>query len=153
MDREPLFAVLALLGTGPLLLLAGIGWYQSSDTASARDLERACWRALWIPLLPVAIVLFALVGWALLEPDNAERLPNLLLVAAIPCGGVWLRAAVRAFANLIRSPRVSTAAKPMQAANTACISGSIVVQQPLAQLARPPSGSSGRASKSAENMR
>lgn len=102
--------MLVFLGTGPLLMLAGIRRLQLSDAPSACGLERECWRGLWMPLVPAALVLFALAGWALLEPDNAERLPNILLVAAIPFAWVWLRAAARALVSLIEPVRVSTAA-------------------------------------------
>ncbi len=96
MDREIVLTVLALVLCGPLLCV-GVWWpLPRADACSARHIERACWTRVWRPLLPAVIVLAALCGWALREPDNAEPVPFPLLLATLPFAAVWCRAGVRA---------------------------------------------------------
>ena len=110
MDRELVLLVLGSVTLGPLLLLAGIRRSVQADASSACRLERDCWRRLWEPLLPSAIVFGALVGWALIEPDDAERLPLPLILIGVPFVLVWVRAVARAIWGLRRASSVTTAA-------------------------------------------
>jgi hypothetical protein len=108
-DRELVLLVFGALTLGPLLLLAGMLRVVPPQDSNACALERDCWRGLWRPLLPSAMVLGALLGWAVLEPENAEALPLPLIVTGIPIAVVWVRVAVRAVWGLRRAS-VSTAA-------------------------------------------
>ncbi len=110
MDRELVLTVLALALTG-MTLRCGALWsspgVRSVDDATAD--ERARWQHIWLPLAPTATVIAALAGWAMLEPDNAERVPVTLLLLAVPSVFVWTRACWRA-AKALRSTDVTTAA-------------------------------------------
>ncbi len=100
MDRELVLAVLtALLGGGALTLA---GWWPAAapDAAENYSCERRAWRRIWLPFAPALVTLAALAGWALNEPQDAERVPNLLLCAALPFVVVFLRAAWRAVRSL-----------------------------------------------------
>ena len=110
MDRELVVLVFGALTLGPLLLLAGMRRAVPAQASNACALERDRWRRLWAPLLPAAIVFGALVGWAVLEPENAEALPLPLIVTGVPIGVLWLRVAVRALWGLRPASAVSTAA-------------------------------------------
>ena len=110
MDRELVFLILGALTLGPLLLRAGIQPAVHATAASVCGLERDSWCRLWAPLLPSAIVFGALVGWALIEPDDAELLPLTLIAIGMPFLLVWMRAAVRALWGLRRTSAVPTAA-------------------------------------------
>ena len=110
MDRELVFLVFGALTLGPLLLLAGMRRTVPAQASNAAVLERDCWRRLWVPLLPSAIVFGALIGWAVSEPEQAEQLPLVLIVTGVPIGVLWVRVAVRAFWGLRRPSAVSTAA-------------------------------------------
>ncbi len=96
MDREVLLALLAFAVLGPAVLLAG-AWPQCQGYASsARTWERAAWRALWMPVVPAAIALSMLLGWAVMEPANAEPLPAPLVGVSALFAILWLRALTRA---------------------------------------------------------
>lgn len=110
MDRELVFLVLGSLTLGPLLLRAGLQRTVPARASNACGLEQECWRDLWLPLLPSAIGLAALVGWVLVEPQDAELLPVPLIVIGLPFVAVWVRALVRALWGLRRASGVATAA-------------------------------------------
>ena len=110
MDRELVFLVFGALTLGPLMLLAGMHRTVPAQASNAYVLERDCWRRLWVPLLPSAIVFGALIGWAVIEPEQAERLPLALILMGVPIGVLWLRVAARALWGLRRASAVSTAA-------------------------------------------
>jgi Zn-dependent protease with chaperone function len=96
MDRELVLAVLAALLGGVALTLAG--WWPAGapDLSGGRAVERKAWHRLWLPFVPALFTLAALAGWALNEPADAERVPNLLILGALPFTVVFLRAAWRA---------------------------------------------------------
>ncbi len=100
MDRELVLAVLAALLGGSALTVAG--WWPAGAAVAARDhaCERRAWRRIWLPFTPALMTLGALAGWALNEPQDAERVPNLLLCAAIPFVVIFLRAGWRAVRSL-----------------------------------------------------
>ena len=102
MDREYFLDVLIAVIGGTAIL--GSGWWPawSSSQAASRDWERLAWRRIWLPLVPAAIAVAWLFGWALVEPDPAENVPAPLLLAALPFGAFFARAAVRAMRSLIR---------------------------------------------------
>ena len=96
MDREVLLALLAFAILGPAVLVAG-AWPQCQGYASsARQWERAAWRALWMPIVPAAIALSMLLGWAVMEPANAEPLPAPLIGVSALFAMLWMRALTRA---------------------------------------------------------
>ena len=96
MDREIVLAILVALVCGSALTAAG-WWPVGSPVApSGRVLERRAWRRVWLPLVPAALLFAALCGWAIVEPAAAERVPNRLLLGALPFAAVLLRAAWRA---------------------------------------------------------
>jgi beta-lactamase regulating signal transducer with metallopeptidase domain len=112
-DRELVLAVLALLvfgGLTPLSSLLALAWRSETDLSAAGALleRRAAWR-LVAPIIPGLLGLSGVIGWALVEPESAERPPALALVACLPVLVVCLRAGVRAVAAL-RQPLVRTAA-------------------------------------------
>ena len=96
MDRELALAALTLAMAGPLLFAAG-AWRQPSASATgARQGEQACWKALWTPAYPALVGLFTLLGWAALEPRDAELLPGSILAVSALFAGIWMRAFTRA---------------------------------------------------------
>lgn len=103
MSRELLLWMLSLLLVGSLNVACGIWLGPRPSRASmlgvqsARDAERAAWRALWRPLLPGGLVLAFLLGWALQEPESAEALHSWAYLCATPVALVWMRATVRAW--------------------------------------------------------
>ena len=96
MDREVLLALLACAIVGPALLVAGAWPQRCAQASSARQWERAAWRAVWTPVVPAAIALSMLLGWAAMEPANAEALPAPLIGMSALFAIVWMRALIRA---------------------------------------------------------
>lgn len=95
MDREVLLALLAFAILGPAVLVAG-AWPQRHERASsARQWERATWRAVWMPVVPAAVALSMLLGWAAMEPDNAEPLPAPIIGLSALFAIGWMRALIR----------------------------------------------------------
>lgn len=122
MDREVVLAALMLAVVGPALL-AGAAWPQRNEQpTSARQWEAVAWRALWMPVLPAAIALSMLLGWATMEPRDAERLPDSVIGFSLLFGGIWLRALVRA----------AKAAKP---GRSAVVAGTVGFWHPRTVLA------------------
>ena len=111
MDRELVLAILVALLCGSALTAAGWCPTGSVIAASGRALERRAWRRMWLPFAPAVLVFAALCGWALVEPADAERVPNCLLWGAVPFAAVLVRAAWRAVRSLARShqdPAIAT---------------------------------------------
>ncbi len=109
MDRDLVFAGLTII-IGGLTLLAAAPWPRRIVPArSARQWERAAWRALWWPGIPVVLVISVLIGWAMMEPATSdEPLPRSALVVASVVLGLWLRAAIRAVHSMkTRTPLVA----------------------------------------------
>jgi hypothetical protein len=100
MDRELVLAILAALLCGSASTAAG--WYPTGSpvASSGRALERRAWRRMWLPFGPAVLLFAALCGWALVEPEDAERVPTCLLWSAVPFATVLLRAAWRALRSL-----------------------------------------------------
>ena len=96
MDRELVLAILTLAIGGLALELCG--WWPAvtgSEPSSGRRLERLAWRRIWGPLLPTAMVLAGLAGWALVEPEVAEPVPLQLILVALPFAILLVRVAAR----------------------------------------------------------
>lgn len=107
MDREPLLAILILLVAGPVVWMCGgiLRFREVHDPSpSGQEREATAWRQLWLPLIPSALLIIALFGWALSEPDDAEAMGVPWMLLALPVAFVWLRAFVRALIAL-RAPR------------------------------------------------
>jgi BlaR1 peptidase M56 len=109
-DRELVLLILGAVTLGPLLLRAGMQRCVHAHPIGACALERTCWQQIWAPLVPSAIVCGALVGWVVIEPEEAEVLPLPLILLAAPFLFVWMRATVRAIWSLRRPRSVATAA-------------------------------------------
>jgi len=110
-DRELVLAVLALL-IGGVMVSAFAGWAHPRMPVHVRgplDEERMRWAEIWLRLLPAAVVLGVLAGWALVEPEDAEPVPLLTWLLALPFAIVWLRALVRAGRSLVGTERVVAA--------------------------------------------
>jgi len=76
-----------------------------SRFVSGRRLERRSWRHLWFPVLPAAVVLATMCGWALQEPSvTDEPLRGTAVLVALPFALLWLRCVWRAGLAL-RRPR------------------------------------------------
>lgn len=131
MDRELVLVILVALLCGGALMAAG--WYPTGSpvAASGRAAERRAWRRMWLPFGPTVLLFAALCGWALVEPADAEPVPNCLLWGALPFAAVVARAAYRALWSLasargdhllatvgwlrprvVLSPRIATALDP-----------------------------------------
>jgi len=110
-DRELVLAILVAVLCGSALVLAG--WYPlgAPVASSGRAFERQAWQRLWVPFAPALLILAALCGWALEEPESAEQVPNALLWSVLPFAAVVARAAWRAARSLRRAhehPGVAT---------------------------------------------
>jgi hypothetical protein len=100
MDRELVLAILIALLCGAALTVFGAGWVGAEDAAGDNVCERRAWHRLWLPFLPSSLILAALAGWALREPATSERVPNALLLCAMPFLAVFSRAVWRALRSL-----------------------------------------------------
>jgi hypothetical protein len=100
MDRELVLAIFAFVLCGSALTVAGWCPLRSPVASSGRVRERQAWRRIWFPFGPAVLVFAALCGWALVEPERAERVPNCLLWGALPFAAVLVRAAWRALRSL-----------------------------------------------------
>lgn len=109
MDREVLLALLACAVVGPAVLVASAWPQRCEQASSARQWERATWRAVWMPVVPAAIALSMLLGWASMEPANAELLPAPIIGLSALFAIIWARALIRA-ANAARQRRSQMAA-------------------------------------------
>jgi len=103
-DRELVLLVLALLATGPMMIFFGTLPDRPMAAASARRLERLCWLRIWLPLLPAAITLAAVIGWASREPEDAEGLPWWMLAAFVLLSVPLVRAVLRALRAALAKP-------------------------------------------------
>jgi BlaR1 peptidase M56 len=109
MNRDLVLGTLVLAFCG--LAIWATGWItgrQSSPPTveSGRTAERHTWRRLWAPLLPAAVMLAALVGWAIQEPSSTDELLRPFAWAFVfPVALIWLRMIIRA-ALALRAPRI-----------------------------------------------
>ena len=103
MDREIVLAVLMLAGAGASLAACGRWPVPEDEAVNARRLESRRWLILWRPTLPAAALVFWLIGWAFVEPENAEVVPWSLAILALLFSGVCIRALVRSIRRL-RAP-------------------------------------------------
>jgi hypothetical protein len=95
-DRELILAALTCLLCGPALVAAGALVGQVAPGGPAHDLERSAWRKLWLPLVPAALILAFLIGWAAQEPEDAEAAGAVVFGVAALFALVVVRALVRA---------------------------------------------------------
>jgi hypothetical protein len=100
-ERETVLLVAAAAVCGPLACAMGFVPSLRRLPDSGRAAEALAWRRLWLSLVPAALALGVLVGWAMQEPDPTdERFRLALVVAAVPWVPVWARAALRAVRSL-----------------------------------------------------
>lgn len=104
MDRELVLAVLGLLVVGPLTLVSGWWRLPLPVLEGARHLERKLWLRLWAPLVPAIMAIGVILGWALLEPEDAEALPSIMFRAAAPFALIVGRALIRALRAAFQHP-------------------------------------------------
>ena len=104
MDREIVLGILALLAGGLMLLASALVPQRVPAAASAGRLERLCWLRIWQTLLPAALAIASVIGWALREPDNAEGLPWWVLAPCVLFAVPPVRAMVRALRTAVTLP-------------------------------------------------
>ncbi|MDE3153800.1 MAG: hypothetical protein KGN76_01805 [Acidobacteriota bacterium] len=109
MDREFVFSLLTVLLAGVTVLTSATLAPRPRAEPSVEARERRCWRALWRPLMPATLVVAGLCGWVAVEPDPMERMPRLLILAAVPFCAIWTRAVWRALAGLVSGPGTAAA--------------------------------------------
>lgn len=108
MDRDLVLAGLLIISVGITLLGVAPWPMLIRPKRSAREWERATWRAVWWRSVPVVAVVSILIGWALVEPAvSDEPLPLSALVVSGLFTIVWIRAAVRALMALNAPPPVA----------------------------------------------
>ena len=93
--------LITLLGGTTLL---ACGWWPAVhlQSGSARALERITWRRIWLPIVPALMVVAALCGWALVEPDPVpENVSWSLVFMGVPFGLLFMRAAARSGSALM----------------------------------------------------
>jgi Zn-dependent protease with chaperone function len=103
---EVVLVLLVFLTAAPAAMLAG-GLHNSRPLTfvSPRDRERACWKEVWIPLLPGVAIACVMGGWAIAEPVPADEPVTPMAVSiACPFALVWCRAFVRAVASWLLPP-------------------------------------------------
>jgi hypothetical protein len=109
-NRDVVVALLALVLGGAGLWLSGslpLPAGPAGGAVGGATLERRAWWRLWGPMLPAALALATLAGWALQEPGETDELLSPVVgLLALPIALVWLRAAARAVLAL-RRPRVA----------------------------------------------
>jgi hypothetical protein len=104
-DREIVLAGLVLTTVGATLFVTAPWPGRAHIAASARDCEQACWRRLWLPVIPAILVVSVLIGWALVEPSESdEPLPWSALIISAIFAVVWIRAAARAVRSWLMDP-------------------------------------------------
>lgn len=98
MDRELLLALLALLTGWPVMVGVAVltSAWPGAECSSGREDERRLFRRVTAPLFAGLVVACALLGWALDEPADAERVPVPFMVAAVVPFVVVMRALARA---------------------------------------------------------
>ncbi len=102
MDREVVLVVLLLASTGAALLLMA-PWRGSAPSRPSAN-ERECWRRVWMPALPSALLGSALLGWSVQEPAGSEVVPSMILVLSGAVALIWVRAFARAARSIRSTP-------------------------------------------------
>lgn len=102
MEREAVFGLVAVLVSGPLLVLPNL--LPDAAAGGTETRERAAWASIWWAITPVLLALALLWGWSLREPDPSDEAVSpgriaLALALLVP----WVRAVVRAAISL-RTP-------------------------------------------------
>jgi len=108
-DREVMVPLLALALAGASLRFGPLWPVPSANTTRPFLSEQRCWRRVWLPLVPAAILVAAIAGWAVFEPDPSEILPASLVLLAVPFIGVCVRAVWRALGGRRRQATVASA--------------------------------------------
>ena len=102
MERECCLSMLITLLGGTTLLACG--WWPAVhlQSGSARALERITWGRIWLPIVPALMVVAALCGWALVEPDPVpENVSWSRVFMGVPFGLLFMRAAARSGSALM----------------------------------------------------
>lgn len=104
MDRE-----IVLLALGGVLIGAAVPIGALIISAFSNDpdvslpgcrFERTAATRLLLPLVPALLAGSMLTGWALVEPEDAERVPGWIVLVWLPLVLVWLRTAARSLRSL-----------------------------------------------------
>ena len=91
MDRELVLVFLALVIAGPAVLACGWWPRRAAHAESARRSEHAAWNRIWTPLVPAGLAVGALLGWAIVEPADAELIALPYALAAMPFAVLFAR--------------------------------------------------------------
>lgn len=93
-----MLALLALLTGWPVMVGVAVSTsaWRGAECDSGHEEERRLFRRVAAPLVAGIVVVSALLGWALVEPADAERVPMPFVVAAVVPFVVVMRALVRA---------------------------------------------------------
>ncbi len=131
MERELTLATLSLSACGSALLLSSSLLPSAQSGGGGQELEHACARRMWSPLVFALLVFAGLLGWGLQEPDMTnEALSPVVWGVALVVSAIWGRAALRAV--------LSVAAATSRPATGACTIGllrpRVVVVESLASL-------------------
>jgi hypothetical protein len=103
-DREVVLAVLALCVCTPLAMACGAVPTEHASLPAGWQLERFWWRRVWLPIVPTALAMALLVGWAMQEPDESDEVVTRVAVwLALFFALIWIRAASRAVRSLARA--------------------------------------------------
>jgi hypothetical protein len=102
-----LFAPVTWLSAWALGWLPGLAGGRGEGGRSGCELERRRWLGIWLPLVPPAVTLALLVGWALQEPRQTDEiLRPLAPLCVVPAALIGLRAIQRAV-RALRQPAVT----------------------------------------------
>jgi Zn-dependent protease with chaperone function len=103
-DREWLLAVFTIAIGGSVLSLGGLRSARRYGEQHAFAVEDGAWTAVLTPFFAALVVVAAVLGWALVEPEDAEVLPPVWFVVASPLAMIWLRAVMRAVRGALARP-------------------------------------------------
>jgi hypothetical protein len=109
--RELVVLWVVLLIGSPLAWLFGLCLREPGEVAHGGEFERRHWRRVWLPHLPLAVMVVMLLGWALQEPPISDEIVHPIATAvAIGFALLWMRALLRALRAISRPHREPLAA-------------------------------------------
>lgn len=133
MEREIVLAVLTPSVCGPLAVACGALPTERAAAPAGWQLERFWWRRLWLPVLPMALTIALLAGWAIQEPEQSDEIVSRGAVWLALCFALlWVRAGSRAVRSLQRGTRTG-----MAAGTVGILRPRVVISPQLMQIAEP----------------